>query len=256
MLVLLPPSEGKTGRRRGRPVDLDGLHLPELTEARRHVLERLAEVSATPGGPRALGVSESLRPELERNTRWHREPAVPAATLYSGVLYDALGLASLPPGARRRATARLVVVSAAWGALRLDDKVPPYRLSMATSLPGLGPLAGFWRPRLERALTPLATELVVDCRSSTYAAAWRPSGAVAERTVTVRVLREHAGRRTVVSHMAKHTRGLVARHLVSREGRDPRTAAALASAVGELFEVELSGPARDGSHRLDVVVSQ
>ena len=149
-----------------------------------------------------------------------------------------------------------MVVSAVWGALRLDDRVPPYRLSMATSLPGVGPLAGFWRPRLESALVPLATGLVVDCRSSTYAAAWRPSGPVAERTVTVRVLREHAGQRTVVSHMAKHTRGLVARHLVSREGRDPRTASALASAVGERFEVELSGPARDGSHRLDVVVTE
>ncbi len=37
---------------------------------------------------------------------------MPAATVYSGVLYDALGLASLPPGARRRAIARLLVVSA------------------------------------------------------------------------------------------------------------------------------------------------
>ncbi len=254
VLVLLPPSEGKSGRVRGRPVDLGALHLPELTTARSRVLEVLARVSATADGHRVLGVSDALAPELVRNTRWATEPAVPVAALYSGVLYDALGLAALPAGARRRATARLLVVSAAWGALRPDDRVPPYRLSMGTSLPGLGALAAFWRPRLAAALPPLATGLVVDCRSSTYAAAWKPEGPVAERTVTVRVLRDEGGRRTVVSHMAKHTRGLVARHLVSRAGRDPRTASALASAVGEAFEVELSRPGRDGSHRLDVVV--
>lgn len=254
VLVLLPPSEGKSGRARGRPVDLDRLHLAELTSARVQVMESLAEVSAAPGGHTVLGVGESMATDLQRNTRWTSEPAVPVSSLYSGVLYDALGWATLPTGARRRATARLLVVSAAWGALRPDDRVPPYRLSMGASLPGLGPLAGFWRPRLAETLPPLATGMVVDCRSSTYAAAWRPEGAVAERTVAVRVLREEDGRRSVVSHMAKHTRGLVARHLITRTGRDPRTPAALASAVGEVFDVELSPPARDGSHRLDVVV--
>ena len=54
--------------------------------------------------------------------------------------------------------------------------------------------------------------------------------------------------------MAKHTRGLVARHLVSRAGRDPVSPRGLAAAVGEAFDVELSAPARDGSHVLDVVV--
>ncbi len=72
--------------------------------------------------------------------------------------------------------------------------------------------------------------------------------------MSVRVLREVGGERSVVSHMAKHTRGLVARHLVSRSGRDPVSPRGLAAAVGEAFDVELSAPARDGSHVLDVVV--
>jgi cytoplasmic iron level regulating protein YaaA (DUF328/UPF0246 family) len=72
--------------------------------------------------------------------------------------------------------------------------------------------------------------------------------------VAVRVLRDDGGRRSVVSHMAKHTRGLVTRHLLERGGRDPRTPQALADAVAERFEVELGPPARDGSRTLDVVV--
>ena len=61
---------------------------------------------------------------------------MPVSELYSGVLYDALGYATLSAGSKRRAGNRLLVVSAAWGALRMADRVPPYRLSMGTTLPG------------------------------------------------------------------------------------------------------------------------
>lgn len=247
--MLLPPSEGKASRRRGTPADLGVLSFPELTAARLQVLEALASVSDSPGAAAALGVGTSLADDVARNTRWRTEPALPASALYTGVLYDALDLAGLPPATRRRATNRLLVISAAWGALRPGDRVPPYRLSMGVDLPGIGPLAGFWRRHLAEALAPLATGLVVDCRSATYVAAWRPRGAVA-----VRVLQDQSGRRTVVSHMAKHTRGLVARHLLLRGGRDPRTPDSLADAVSERFESELGPPSRDGSRTLDVIV--
>jgi len=231
------------------------LSFPELTGARATVLEVLATVSARDDAAMTLGVPDTLSDQVRRNTRWRSEPAVPVSSLYTGVLYDALGLPGLPVGARRRAARRLLVVSAAWGLLRPGDRVPPYRLSMDATLPGTGPLASFWRPRLEEVLPVLDDGLVVDCRSQTYAAAWRPTGAVAERSVTVSVLRDTGGRRSVVSHLAKHTRGLVARHLVTRDGRDPRTATSLAAALGEAFEVELSAPARDGSRRIDIVLT-
>ena len=242
-LILLPPSEGKTGRARGRPVALDTLSFPGLNPVREEVLDSLAKVSAGADAFGVLEVGPSLAAEVERNTRWRSEPAVPVSELYSGVLYDALGHATLPPGAKRRAGARLVVISAAWGALRFSDRVPPYRLSMSASLPGLGPLAGHWR-------APLATELgdrsehgvIVDCRSSTYAAAWRPSGPQARRWVSVAVVRERAGQRSVVSHNAKHTRGLVARHLLE-SGKDPSSPRGLHKLVAERWNAELDrGP--------------
>jgi uncharacterized protein len=257
VLVLLPPSEGKaTATRRRRPVDLDALSWPELSGARRQVLSGLAAVSARPDALQLLGVGPSLAPEVERNTRLLTEPALPTSELYTGVLYEALGLDDLPAAARRRAGRWLVVVSALWGGLRLNDRVPPYRLSMGTSLPDTGPLAAFWRPRLEAPLHGAAgTSLVVDCRSTTYQAAWSPSGPVTARTVAVRVLRDDAGRRTVVSHMAKHTRGAVVRHLLTRDGHEPRSPRALAAAVAERFCCELVEPARAGSAwTLDVIV--
>ena len=46
MLVLLPPSEGKAAARRGRPMELGALTLPQLEDARRTVVDALAAASA------------------------------------------------------------------------------------------------------------------------------------------------------------------------------------------------------------------
>lgn len=243
MLVLLPPSESKTGRARGKTLDTGSLSFPSLTPAREQVLAALAEVSASEDAHEVLGVSPNLVDEVARNTVLTTTPAPPAAHVYSGVLYDALDLGSLSPGATCRANRWLVVVSALFGAVRPQDRIPPYRLSMAVNLPGVGPLAGHWRQPLAAELGAAAgTGLVVDCRSSTYAAAWQPSGDVARRWVHVRV--------PGATHMAKHTRGLVARHLLG-VGREPRTPQALVRALEPAFEVDLSGPKGAGPLLLD-----
>ncbi len=238
MLVLLPPSESKTPARRGLPLDLETLTFPELTGTRSAVLEALAGVSAAPDALAALGVPPTLTAEVERNTRLETSPTAPAGRTYSGVLYEALDLATLDPAARRRANRWLVVVSALFGAVRLGDRIPAYRLSMGVNLPPLGPLASVWREPLARVLPETAGRgVVVDCRSSTYAAAWVPQGPLARRWVHVRV--------PGATHMAKHTRGLVARHLVE-VGLDVRTPRGVADVVARRFEVHLAEPTRAG----------
>ena len=253
MLILLPPSEGKAPGRRGRPLDLDSLSFPELTATRRAVLDALVSVSGRSDALAVLDAPEGASDQVRRNVELRTAPAVRVAELYAGVLYDALDLRSLDGAAKRRAARRLVVISALFGALRPVDRVPAYRLSMAVDLPGLGKLASVWRGPLGTVLPHAAgTGLVVDLRSSTYVAAWRPEGASAERSVAVHVVRDEAGRRSVVSHMAKHTRGLVARHLLET-GADPRTPDALAEALADRFRVEIDSARPGRPRRLDVV---
>lgn len=247
MLLLLPPSEGKTPAPRGaRPVDLAGLSHPGLAAARERVLDALAAASARPDALRVLGVGPSLAGEVARNTALRTAPATDMSRVYSGVLFAALGLADLDATARRRARAHVVVVSALWGALSPGDRVPAYRLAMGTTLPGLGPLAAHWRGPLAAALGDGDHGVVVDCRSAPYAAAWRPAREHADTLVAVRVLSDGQ----VVSHHAKHTRGVLARHLLVRGPRLPRSPHGLAEAAAELFDVALvrSGP----GYRLDV----
>lgn len=259
MLILLPPSEGKTApARRGRPVDPDALWLPGLGPARAKVLDALIELSGSGDALDALGVGASLQAEVAANTRLRELPARPAIEVYSGVLYAALDWPTLPADARRRGNRQLVVISALWGAVRPNDRIPPYRLSMDVDLPGVGRLARFWKSALTPALADHVDRaeqrsVIVDCRSQTYAAAWTPPAQIAERVAAVRVWQDGPSGRTVVSHLAKHTRGLIARDLLLHGGK-PRTVPQVAEQLQQRWDVEPVPPARPGKPwLLDVV---
>ena len=231
VLILLPPSEGKTAPHSGSPVDLTSLAHPLLSAARRRVGDALVKVSGQRNAFDVLGVGPSLGSEVARNTTLWEAPSAPAAQVYTGVLYDAAGAASWDGTALARAADRVRVISALWGAVSPADPIPAYRLSMSTSLGRIGPLASFWRQHLGSELAHLADgRLVIDCRSSSYVAAWRPTGAP---HLAVRVERDLGGRRTVVSHMAKHTRGLLAGALVAAP-QVPESAAELADVARSL----------------------
>jgi cytoplasmic iron level regulating protein YaaA (DUF328/UPF0246 family) len=215
MLILLPPSEGKDAAASGPPLDLASLSFPELTRTRTRVLEALIRISGQRNALRVLDVAPGLAPQVERNTRLRETPAHAADRLYTGVLYEALGLASLPPAARARADASVLIFSGLFGVLRPSDVVPAYRLSMGVELPRSGALAGIWRKVLGPVIETAAGDgPIIDCRSSAYAAAWKPPRSLAGRVVHIRVVQEADGKRSVVSHMAKKTRGEVARALL------------------------------------------
>jgi cytoplasmic iron level regulating protein YaaA (DUF328/UPF0246 family) len=159
------------------------------------------------------------------------------------VLYAALDIATLPQGAARN----IVIISSQFGALRPGDRVPAYKRELDAS---------YWRAGLAPALDELAEgRLVVDCRSATYVAAWRPSRDSRATRVQLAVVEDVDGVRRVVSHMAKKTRGEVARHLLASRAR-PRTPAELADAIGAQFACELEPPQRDGAPFVLTVVQR
>ncbi|MCL3860680.1 peroxide stress protein YaaA [Actinotalea sp. K2] len=260
MLVLLPPSEGKTAPVSGDRLDLSVLSGRSLSAHRRRVLAALIRVSRSSAAAQVLGTGPTLASEVLRNTRLRSEPVAPAAEVYTGVLYGAAGLDDLPDDrARERAERGVLTVSALWGVVGPSDLIPAYRLSMGTALPGVGPLASSWRAPLAKVLDPLAADrLVVDCRSASYAAAWRAPSTGPGR-VNVSVVREVEGRRTVVSHAAKHTRGLLTRHLLTRAADEPQTPLELLGAAQELAGSCLEGaeltPGPGGQHVLTLLVA-
>jgi cytoplasmic iron level regulating protein YaaA (DUF328/UPF0246 family) len=239
VIVLLPPSETKRSGGDGAPLRFGELGSPALDPLRRDLIDELVALAADPVAcRRALGISPAQDAEIERNATLLSSPTLPAIHRYTGVLYDALDVASLRGAAAARAHARLAVGSALFGLLRADDQIPAYRLSASSKLPGSATLASRWRPVLEPVLAELAaTELVVDLRSGSYAGLGKLSDAV-----RVDVLAEHPdGRRTVVTHFNKAHKGRFARVLASTRSEPGDAAAVAAVARRAGMQVERSG---------------
>lgn len=264
MLVLLPPSEGKAAPGRGAPLKPESLSLPGLAPARAAVLDELVELCLADEEKArgVLGLTEGLRGEVGKNAELRTAPTRPAGEIYTGVLYDALDLATLDAAARRRASASLLVFSGLWGAVRVSDRIPSYRCSMGVKLPGLGSLAAHWRAAMEPVLPEAAGDgLVLDLRSSAYASAWKPKGELAGRTASVRVLHSQLvdgiEKRSVVSHFNKATKGRMVRDLLEA-GAAPGSPEQLVDVLRDLgYVVEAQAPARAGRPwSLDVVVTE
>ncbi|KIZ18603.1 peroxide stress protein YaaA [Streptomyces natalensis] len=264
MLVLLPPSEGKAAGETGPTLDLGSLSLPGLNAVREAVLEELVGLCAADEtkAQEVLGLSQGLKGEIAKNAGLRTAGTRPAGEIYTGVLYDALGLASLDARARRLAEESLLVFSGLWGAVRIGDRIPSYRCSMGVKLPALGALGAYWRAPMAEVLPAAAGEgLVLDLRSAAYATAWKPKGEVAGRTATVRVLQskivDGVEKRSVVSHFNKATKGRLVRDLLTA-GLRPKDPAELVAALRELgYAVEAEASAKGGkAWGLDVIVTE
>jgi cytoplasmic iron level regulating protein YaaA (DUF328/UPF0246 family) len=218
VLVLLPPSEGKTTGGDGPPVDLASLSWPELTGTRRKVGDALVRLCrGNPERARAvLGLSEARDADRAADAAIWESPTLPAGHRYSGVLHDALGYPSLPAAARRRADASLVVFSGLWGATRPTDQIPAYRIGIGTRLPRLAGLPATWHAALRGALDDaVRDEGALDLRSTGYHQMYRPSAAAAGRLVAVRITAPD-GRRPAPSFQSKVAKGALVAAMLRR----------------------------------------
>src|SRR5689334_17971379 len=258
VLILLPPSEGKSAPRRGKHVSLDALESPELSDARSTLMTALVDLCANDPdkAAAALGLGPTQAHHLDGNVLLHEAPTARADKIYTGVLYDALDLASLTGAARGRATRWLAIMSSLFGVVRPSDPIPAYRLSGDTNLPGIGIVSSYWRDHLDEVLTPAAGNgLVIDLRSGMYAGFWRPPAELTKKVATVRVLHEVGNQRKVVSHFNKATKGRIVRDLLL-DGSNPKNPTALAEHLTALgWHVEAHEPGKNGQ-QLDVIVRE
>lgn len=260
VFVFLPPSEGKAAPSTsdGQPLNLDSLALPQLTPQRQQVLNALIAASGRDDAQQVLKVGAKVMPEVAANLRLPTAVAAPAHQVYTGVLFEALDAATLTPAQLRRASEQVLVFSGLFGVTSFTDRVPSYRLAMGVNLSPFadardpGPLATYWRRALGTELAErVGDQLVVDCRSSSYAAAFR---APAARTLVVNSFTESNGHRRVVTHFAKHARGRLAGMLLRRK-RMPQSIDEVAHIAAEKWRVEVRPAQGAQPNQLDLIAA-
>ncbi|WP_257308301.1 YaaA family protein [Geothrix fuzhouensis] len=204
-IILLAPSEDKAaGGVRGRLAE---------TPAQRWVRERLVALAKT-GSPEALKKAFEVKDLALAKARTEAlalarpVPLLPALSRYSGVAFQALGAASLPP----EAWIRVFILSNLRGLVRGDELLPPYKLKLG-AIPGL---KTHWRKALSAQLEALPEGPVWELLpgdSANLLKGWsRPRH-------TVEIL---DARGKTISHFSKKYRGLVARWLLLHGQGDPR----------------------------------
>lgn len=248
MLILLPPSEGKTAPTSGSPLDFDDLIFPELSGERRTVVQELQAVSSLANAHEVLKVGKSLADEVAANQQLLEAPTAAAWQVYTGVLFDALDYGTLET-IDDDAT---LVFSALFGVTRLSDAIPTYRFPATAKLPSLGNIGAWWRTRLTDQLTGFSSGPIIDCRSTTYRSFWKTPPLA---TATVDVFQRVNGELKVVSHWAKQARGFVARQLLTAHAQEPIASLdQAAQAIREIYQVELVPPTPRKAASLKIVL--
>ena len=248
MRILLPPSAGKTTKESTNHLQLEKLWQAEhLTQTRRQLIDDVQNTALLADAAQIFKLGPKNAHEISQNLEIYDAPALAAWQLYDGVLYEAAksaqifsygacaqdgqgqGQGNQPQGSgqgqggqsqadqsqglQRQLEELTLVFSALFGPVRLTDLITPHRLSGSVKLPGQGSVASIWSKALKELLTQqLSGHVVVDLRSAEYGAMYRPTRGSDCLLLNIGVAKVNpaTGKRSVVSHWAKHTRGLLA----------------------------------------------
>ena len=251
MLILLPPSEGKSAPESGSATR--ELSFAELDKQRAHVWRALiAMCKADPHiAAKNLGLGVTQLDEVNSNAHLAKSFCGPAIGVYTGVLYEALDAQSLNARTRIKLHKSVAISSALFGLVRPLDLIPAYRLSGNSTVTGLPSLAQVWRDAAAKVIED-STGPIIDMRSQTYVALGPVPHSCDERAITLRVLHEKNGKRSVVSHFNKATKGELVRSLML-QAKTPKNINEFLTVLSEIgYQWELNEP-KKGPALLDLI---
>lgn len=279
MRILLPPSAGKTTKESTNHLQLEKLWQEEhLTQTRRQLIDDVQNTALLADAAQIFKLGPKNAHEISQNLEVYDAPALAAWQLYDGVLYEAAKFAQIfssgepsqgqvgnhrgdqrqgsqgqgnqPQGGQRQLEELTLVFSALFGPVRLTDLITPHRLSGSVKLPGQGSVASIWSKALKELLTQqLSGHVVVDLRSSECGAMYRPTRGSDCLLLNIGVAKVNpaTGKRSVVSHWAKHTRGLLAGALL-----EAVAGAQLSGSEGDVDEILQVAAALEGVREVEI----
>ena len=285
MRILLPPSAGKTTKESTNHLQLEKLWQAEhLTQTRRQLINDVQNTALLADAAQIFKLGPKNAHEISQNLEIYDAPALAAWQLYDGVLYEAAKFAQIfsygacaqdghgqgqgnqpqgsgqgqggqsqadqSQGLQRQLEELTLVFSALFGPVRLTDLITPHRLSGSVKLPGQGSVASIWSKALKELLTQqLSGHVVVDLRSAEYGAMYRPTRGSDCLLLNIGVAKVNpaTGKRSVVSHWAKHTRGLLAGALL-----EAVAGAQLSGSEGDVDEILQVAAALEGVKEVEI----
>lgn len=207
MKILLAPAETKNQGGTQKPYCKENFFLEELFEKRDEVFqkyEQLLDSSSIEELSKWFGLKKL--DEVQRYKESLKDkPTMKAIQRYNGVAFDALEYDSLEQNAQNYIDNNVVLFSNLFGPIKANDLIPDYKYKQGAKLPDLA-VEKFYLENFTDALDDYVEDEVIDLRAGHYEKFYKVKKA---NVLTFKFIKDGK----VVSHWAKHYRGVLLKHL-------------------------------------------
>lgn len=207
MLFLLPPSETKRVGGSQPSIAQVAQTFGVLSPARTMLIDALVELCKDEiKAQRILKLGKKQLADVELNQQLWTQDTMMAVERYDGTLYQALGFQTLSEQAKSRAKEMLLIQSALFGLISSSDRIPNYRFSSNTVLPGIS-LKKFWSEKHEAVFSRISSRApLIDLRSMAYAELAPIPRDIEHFWVEV-ITRDASGHSRALNHFNKKAKG-------------------------------------------------
>lgn len=211
MKILLAPAETKNEGGLEKPFCKENFFLEENFSFRKDIFDRyeeyvhsldLEELSKWFGIKKLDDVkkySQSLKDK----------PSMKAIQRYNGVAFDALEYDNLNSKEQNYIDNNVILFSNLFGPIKSSDLIPDYKYKQGSKLPNIS-VEKFYKENFTNELDKYIGEEIIDLRAGFYEKFYAPKNAT---VITMKFLKDGK----VVSHWAKHYRGMVLNTLAKND---------------------------------------
>ncbi len=207
MKILLAPAETKNEGGNKPFFSKESFFLKEFYEKRLEIISAYEEYISLLSleelsswfGLKNLQEVEKYKHTLASN------PTMKAIQRYNGVAFDALSYNDLEEKAKKYIDENVVLFSNLFGPIKADDLIPNYKYKQGAKLPNLN-IEKFYLQNFSKALDEYLGEEIIDLRAGYYEKFYKITKA---NVLTFKFIKEGK----IVSHWAKHYRGVLLKYL-------------------------------------------
>lgn len=220
MFILIPPSEAKNPSEDEQTFLLNKLSFNSLNKKRSKIIDYLSEQNFSVENYTSIfDISTRNYEKINAlNSNIKNSKVLSSIERYTGVLYDYLDYSNLDEKDKIEFNKSVIIFSGLFGLLRPEDKIPNYKLKMATKLFDDKKLSKYWNKEITNVLKgQLNDQIVCNMLPNEFMLAFDKTIISPRYELTFSFLQENkVGELKSITHWTKALRGSLIRYLLTQ----------------------------------------
>ena len=206
MKILLAPAETKKEGGESSHYKLDNFYFKLFQNTRDEIVdeyEKLLKISSIEELSKWFGL-KNLKECEKYSKSILTKPTMKAIQRYTGVAFEAINYENISKYEQDYCDENIILFSNLFGPLKANDLIPDYKFKQGSELPNINVIKRY-KEDIKLTLDEYLGDEIIDLRAGFYDKFYKPSAS----TITYKFLKNGK----VVSHWAKHYRGLLVNSL-------------------------------------------